>query len=182
MIGGNSRNAGKTTVSCMIIEKLSLHYQVFGLKVTSIRKGEADHHGNHSDEDFSGFQISEELDRDSHKDTSRMLRAGAEKVFYICADEGFELNAIKEFLNRFNTNQPIICESRSLRDKVKPGIFMMMMRNPAIGKQKEVDKYLKAADFILNFAENHQGIEQSISKISFEKNKFITDTRLASFF
>jgi hypothetical protein len=76
MIGGNSRNAGKTTLACNIIRKLSSTNKVTALKVTSIRPGESGMHGNHSDENFSGYSITEEFNRDLLKDTSAMLKAG----------------------------------------------------------------------------------------------------------
>jgi hypothetical protein len=173
MIGGNSRNAGKTTLACRIIEKFAKQYQVIGVKVTSVRKEESEFHGNHQEEEFSTFQITEELNKDSHKDTSMMLRAGAKNVFYVRAAEGFESTATKDFLNRCSKSQPIICESRSLRNDVKPGLFIMMMRYPTVGKQKEYEKYLNLADCILNYTDDIEGNIHIVSKIFFNQDKFI---------
>jgi hypothetical protein len=173
MIGGNCRNAGKTTLACSIIQKISVNQKVVALKVTSVRPGEAELHGNHKDVNFSGFEIFEETNPDIAKDTSRMLRAGANRVFYIQANEGFIEKAIMQFLARYNNNQPIVCESRSLRSYVSPGLFLMMMRIPAVGSAKDVTQLTKIADKVLAFSEDQAEINQSVAQISFENQKFI---------
>lgn len=172
MIGGNSRNAGKTTLACKVIEKISANYPVIGLKVTSIRPGEADLHGSHSDDDLSGYSIIEEVNSKSNKDTSLMLQAGASRVFYVRANEGFGLKAMVEFMTRFNTNQPIICESRSLRNDVTPGLFIMVMHKAAAGKEKDVSFYLGKADHVQFYSEDQENIDQTASRITFSQQKF----------
>lgn len=173
MIGGNCRNAGKTTLACSIIQRLAVNHKVIALKVTSVRPRETDMHGHHEDTIFSGFEIFEETNTDIEKDTARMLRAGANRVFYIQANEGFIEKAIMQFLARYNDNQPIVCESRSLRGYITPGLFLMMMRIPAVGSAKDVTKLAKVADKVLSFSENQSDINQSVAQISFENQKFI---------
>jgi len=175
MIGGNSRHAGKTTLACRIISKLSVLDEVIAFKVTSIRPGESEMHGNHGTEDFSGFSVIEETDTHSEKDTSLMLQAGAKHVFYVRADEDSVEQAIAEFLDRYNSGQPIICESRHLSKFVKPGLFLMMMRLPAVGTGKDVAQYLDKADSVLYYSEDQTDILKSIEKISFKDQKFIFD-------
>ncbi len=173
LIGGNSRHAGKTTLACRIITNLSEKTEVFGLKVTSVRPGESGLHGNHIGEDFSGFSITEETDLLSGKDTCRMLDAGADRVFYIRAEDEFIQMALARFLSLYNSGQPIVCESRSLRRFVKPGLFLMMMRLPAFGTGKDVTEYLDVADSVLYFSDDQADILRSVERISFVDGRFI---------
>lgn len=172
MIGGNSRNAGKTTLAFGIISKLAATHDTIGLKVTSIRPGEEGLHGTHNEMDLTGFEVMEELKTDSPKDTSKMLRAGAKQVFYLRVSDFYVEKAIVFFLKNFVNNQLIVCESRSLRNIVAPGLFVMMVRNPAVGEPKDIATYLDKADFIFNFAAQHQEIEEFYYNLHFKEDQF----------
>ncbi len=173
MIGGNSRNSGKTTMACSIIGKLSTKREVIGLKVTSIRPGEEDLHGNHLEELTDDFSIFEEQNTESQKDTSKMLKAGAAHVYYIRASETHIENALLYFMARYIKNEIIVCESRSLRGIIKPGLFLVMMRIPAVGKPKDIVKYLAQADKVFHFGEDLVEIEKFTTSLSLKNNKFI---------
>ena len=175
MIGGNSRNAGKTTLACNIIRKLSSTNEVTALKVTSIRPGESDMHGNHSDEKFSGYSITEEFNRDLLKDTSAMLKAGASRAFYIRAEDTFAEQAIHSFLADYNFNQPLVCESRSLRRVLIPGLFLIMMRNPANGSAKDISEYIGQADKVFTFGNEQLALNNFIDKLYFKNEKFVME-------
>ncbi len=173
MIGGNSRNSGKTTMACQIINKLSLSHEVFGLKVSAIYPEGNEMHGNHSGEESSGFSISEEINSGSNKDTSKMLRAGATRVFYIRVSSNFIEKALLHFLSMYINNQIIVCESRSLRKIITPGMFLLMMRLPAEGKIKDVTVYYKLADKVFNFNENQEDKVNFVARLQFEGDKFV---------
>jgi hypothetical protein len=174
MIGGNSRNAGKTTMACRIISKLAAKEKVIAFKVTSMRPGEDDKHGTHSNEDsFHRYSITEELNPDLAKDTSKMLNAGASRVFYIRAEDDYVEEAMLDFLNSYNTNQPLICESRSLRNKFIPGLFLMMIRIPAIGTAKDVTGFLEKADKIFYFNEDFVTNNKFVDNLNFKNGKFL---------
>ncbi len=153
MIASNSRNAGKTTFACKYIAKWSKVQRVVAIKVTSIRQGEAELHGSHSEREFKDFDIYEELSTVSGKDTARMLIAGADKVYYIrCADHKLE-DAFEAF-NKLEPQKPlIVCESRNLRKIVKPGALVMFIREPAFGKEKDVSEAIKLADKIYSITD-----------------------------
>ena len=174
MIGGNTRNSGKTTMACDLISKLSVYQEVIGLKVTAIRPGEIELHGNHKSQDLMPeFSIFEELDPLSHKDTSKMLQAGATRVFFICVSEFFLEKALLLFLSKYINNQVIVCESRSLRRLVNPGLFLMMMRLPAEGKTKDhIGDFLSLADKVFYFDENLSDRSQFVANLHFVNGKF----------
>jgi hypothetical protein len=155
MIGGNSRNSGKTTIACNIIRKLSVTHEVIGLKVTSIRPGETGMHGKHDEDITTNYSIFEEINSESDKDTAKMLRAGATHVYYIRVSGAFVEPAILHLLSKYINNQVIVCESRSLRNIITPGLFVMMLRDVSKEESKDVTVYLEKADAIFN-AFNHQ--------------------------
>jgi hypothetical protein len=173
MIGGNSRNSGKTSMACDIISRISATHEVIGLKVTSIRQGEEDMHGNHDEDLNTDYTIFEELDHESHKDTSKMLRAGASHVYYIRVSDVFIEQALLHFLSRYINKQVIVCESRSLRNIVVPGIFLMMIRQPAQSEEKDVDAYLAKADKVFYFGDDNTEKIQFAANLHFEDGKFI---------
>lgn len=172
MVGGNSRNSGKTTVACSIINKLSATQKVIGLKVTSIRHGEGDMHGNHHEEFASGFSVFEEHNSESLKDTSKMLRAGALHVYFIRAEDTFAEQAILQFFSSYINNELIVCESRSLRNIIIPGLFVMMIREPAISKPKEVTGFLEKADCIFDYSSQQSEIQYFNDNLQFIENQF----------
>lgn len=153
MIGSNSRNAGKTTLACKAISKWSNTHRVIGLKVTSIRQGESKMHGTHSETDLQGFSIIEENQLLLQKDTSLMLAAGADKVYYIRTTDDNLSNAYAAFLELEPGNPIIVSESRNLRTIVKPGALVMLMRIPPFGNAKDVSEYLNCADKIFEISE-----------------------------
>ena len=173
MIGGNSRNSGKTTIACSIIDKLSGNRDVIGLKVTNVRNGEEDMHGIHDEEMASNFAVFEEINPNSHKDTSKMLLAGATHVYYIRAAETFLDEAVLHFLSKYINKQVIVCESRSLRGIITPGLFLMMMRSQVEGKGKDISEYLSKADKVFYFDEDQEIIDQFTTDLDFIDNKFV---------
>jgi hypothetical protein len=173
MIGGNSRNSGKTTIACRCISKLSANHEVIGLKVTSVRPGEDDLHGNHTDDFMGNFTIFEELNPESNKDTSKMLKAGATHVYYIRVEEKFTKQAIVHFVSRYVDKQLIVCESRSLREIVKPGLFLIMMRLQVEDQGKDMSKYLNKADKVFYFGDDLAETEQFAANLDFINCKFV---------
>ena len=160
-------------MACNIIQKFSSAHEIIGLKVTAIRPGEDEFHGNHDVEESADFSIFEELNASSHKDTSKMLRAGAHRVFYIRVNEKFIQKAILHFLSTYINKQIIVCESRSLRRLINPGLFLMMMRLPEEGKAKnDIDTFLSLADEIFYFYENQDFKDRYLSKLHFVNGKF----------
>lgn len=166
IIGGSSRNVGKTTLTVKLIEKYAGSASITGLKVTSIRKGEESHHGSHADPDVQNFRITEETTDKSSKDTARMLNAGAEKVFYIETPDHQINEAVGMFMANHNTGGPIVCESRNLRTAVIPGLFVLLKHYDASRIKPGFDYYEKLADFIFTIGpdcRNSGGLAEKIT-------------------
>jgi len=120
IVRGTGRNVGKTVSACKIIEKLANENAPIGIKISA-------HFHELENPEFvcqsEEFEIIEEKGR-SNKDSSRMLQAGAEKVFYIQSENRISAKAFGALLNQIDTLKPIIVESGGLYDFVEPGILV----------------------------------------------------------
>jgi hypothetical protein len=139
LIAGTGNKSGKTTFACRVIEqfrqcgiaavKITPHFHEItpGLLLLAENKG---------------FSIFEELDPSTNKDTSRMLSAGAKKVFFAKVTDNDLLNAFNEILKFIPDGTPIVCESPGLRYFLNPGIFIIM-RSEESYNAKNINKLLK---------------------------------------
>ena len=125
IIAGAGRNVGKTELVCRLIEKYSSQRDIYGLKVSAIHPDEAIYHGNHSTQKFT-TNLYEETRYDQEKDTSRMLRAGAKRVFYLQGDDDQIRAGFREFQRIIPDAAPVICESSSLWKYVRPGLLILV--------------------------------------------------------
>lgn len=147
IIGGTGRNVGKTEFICRLITRISATEKVYGLKVSAIYPDETLFHGNHGANETSG-QLFEEHNVDGSKDSSRMLRAGASRVFYLRGD-GAEIEAgYTLFKQTLSLQGLIICESNSLDSFVKPGLKIMVHNPSAVIKPRAL-AHLDRADLVV---------------------------------
>jgi len=172
LIGGNSRNSGKTSLACDIIRKYSETGQVVGLKVTRIDPSGLEPHGDHSLDSGQGPNILEETNPEGPKDTSRMLQAGAKKVFYIRTTEQEMESDIHSFMETIGTGLPVVCESRALRNFILPGLFIMMVRNDVVQPKNDIERYLSLADHIEHTGNDPANVVQLAERIRFNGGKW----------
>ena len=163
LIAGNGRNVGKTYLACKIIEQLSKFGKVTGIKISS-------HFHPVNEKDVvlktKNFVIAEENEI-NRKDTSRMLQAGAEKVYFVMAQQK-NLNSAFFELNKILPNGAIVCESGGLNEIITPGAFLFVKR----GKERIIkDSYLR---FNTEVVENDgQKIDFDLQSVSFENNRVV---------
>lgn len=168
LIGGNSRNSGKTSLACELIRKCSETEPVVGLKITRIDPSGLEPHGDHSMDSLKDPNILEETNPEGPKDTSRMLQAGAKRVFYIRTTEEHMESDIQRFFETVGTGQPVVCESRALRNFILPGLFIMMVRDDAVQPKSDIDRYLSLADHIEHTGNDPANVVQLAERIRFE--------------
>lgn len=125
IVGGAGRNVGKTEFVCRLIRKIARKADVYALKVSAIFPDEQLFHGDHAADAASGY-LFEETRISTDKDTSRMLRAGARRVFYLRGEDADITKGFEEFLSHVPDDAVYICESNSLDTVVKPGIHIMV--------------------------------------------------------
>jgi len=149
LIGGWEKNAGKTTLTTRLISELTKKgYTIISIKVTVLRGFNG----------TKGFTIWEEYDADRQKDTGRMLKAGAEKVFWLKTDEEHVLEGINALAERIPGHACVLCESNILRDYITPGMFIMVKRDHPVGMKKSALAVQNNVDLFVTTALDNRGL------------------------
>ena len=131
LIGSAGANVGKTELACAIIRKLGESSPLTGIKVTTVqaKDGQCPRGGAGCGVCSSldgNFVITEETNRTSDKDTSRLLRAGASRVLWLRVIRTHLQEGLKALLEVIGPDAVSVCESNSLRQVVEPGLFLMV--------------------------------------------------------
>ena len=137
MIGSTGRNIGKTELATRIIRKCAARTEVVGIKVTTVRErdGKCPHGGDGCGvcTSFAGnYHVTVVRDGPPDKDTTRLLAAGAGKVYWLRVllerlAEGFAalMDAVRDG-SAVGDGAVMVCESNSLRTIVEPGLFLVV--------------------------------------------------------
>ncbi len=154
LIGSTCRNNGKTTLAVELIKSWKSSFTVIGLKVTTIeeRDGKCPRGGEGCGVCASvkgNFEIVEELNTDANKDTSILLASGAEKVYWLKTLSSHIYEGMKELMQIIPSNALIVCESNSLRNVVKPGVFIMLDNRGDLPAKKSARKVAAMADITI---------------------------------
>ena len=142
IVGGTGRNTGKTELVCILISKMSRQRRIYGAKTTEIAPEKCEIMANTLSAN-NGWCIFEEKSRNSGKDTARMLQAGAHRVYYLQSSDENVAEGFLELLRLLPENTPLICESNSLAEHLKPGLFLVVTRGEGTDK-KHRDRLSKA--------------------------------------
>ena len=128
MIGGHTRNIGKTSVVEGVIRALS-RLQWTAVKITQFGHGICSVNGDSCGCAVSEhqFAITEELSRDSGTDTSRFLAAGARRSFWVRTKQGELFTALPSLKEEIANDDFVIIESNSLRRFIKPDIYLQVI-------------------------------------------------------
>jgi molybdopterin-guanine dinucleotide biosynthesis protein A len=151
MIGSAGANIGKTELACALIKKFNKNKDIIGIKVTTIkeRDGQCPRGGQGCGVCSSlegSFCITQETDADSGKDTARLLAAGAAKVFWLRVMKTHLKEGLADLLDKIGPDAVSLCESNSLRQVVKPGLFLMV-------RGKEPRMWKSSADAVKKYAD-----------------------------
>ena len=134
IIAGTGNKSGKTSMACRIIEqfrplgivsvKITPHFHETtpGLALISEKKG---------------YSLYEETNRGTTKDTSRMLKAGASRVYFAKVTDDSLDEAFNEIMKSIPEGTPVVCESPALRHYTEPGLFFIMT-STLIDNQKDI--------------------------------------------
>lgn len=168
IIAGTGRNVGKTTLACKIIEKTSGKKDVIGIKISPHQ-----HTPNKNMKliiSNDNYLIFEEKNKSSLKDTSRMLSAGARKVYYIQAENFLVRQAFQAISHELDSKIPIVCESGELRNFITPSVFLVCHGSSEKKIKEKIQKLISKADAIIKFDENKP--EFDLLNINFVNGKW----------
>ena len=131
LVGSAGKNSRKTTLACAILSRFARQRAIVGVKVTTVRGNETscprDARGCGVCSSLSGmYDIAEELDRHSGKDTARMLASGARQVFWLRAREGHLREGLQALLNGLLPGTLVVAESNTASRFLDPGVFLMV--------------------------------------------------------
>lgn len=132
VVGGHSRNIGKTSAVCSLIRR-TRELKWAAVKITQYGHGICSSKGEPcscAPEDPSDaehpFAISEEYEP-NETDSGRFLKAGADRAFWLRAPSGELARAAATISKLLAQNENVIAESNSVVDLVKPDLFLMLL-------------------------------------------------------
>jgi hypothetical protein len=167
IIAGTGNKSGKTTLACRIIEQFS-NLNLISVKITP-HFHETTPGLNLLKED-TGYSVYEETNPETTKDTSRMLKSGALKVFFAKVTDKSIFEAFKQLLDLIPPGTPVICESPALRYYVEPGLFVLMISGVQ-NNQKNISSLLALPHVELNL---ELLSESKILPIDFRDGKWVS--------
>jgi molybdopterin-guanine dinucleotide biosynthesis protein len=128
MVGGHTRNVGKTSVVEGIIGGLR-EMNWTAVKITQFGHGVCSIDGESCGCAVTEhqFSISEERERDSGTDTSRFLAAGARRSLWVRTKQGELFSALGALKKKLDECEFVIVESNSLRRFIEPAIYLQVL-------------------------------------------------------
>lgn len=170
MIGAAGRNAGKTLLACDLIRQHSPTHPLIAVKVTTIREetGACPRGGNGCGvcHDFQGrYDLAQVHDGPPNKDTTRLLEAGASKVFWLRVRNEHLAEGVEAALKHIPDEQPSIWESNSARRVLAPAVFLVLREKGDDRIKESCRLVMDEADRILDF--DGTGWDLSPDRITF---------------
>ncbi len=167
LLSGTARNVGKTTFVCKILSHFEQH-RIITVKVSphwhEVKQGNILIH------DPASLMLVRETVTDSYKDTSRMLRCGAHKVYYLqyTSDEAL-LKGFHYLMTGRKSSEPMIIETAILGKYISPALHFRITRIDAEPSTKKVIDV--PIDELIHF--DGRDFDLSPSSIQWEPNKWI---------
>jgi len=144
LVAGTGTKSGKTSLVCRIIEQFP------DLAITAVKITPHFHEttsGLIALDEGPGYAFYEETNADSSKDTSRMLKSGANKVYFAKVWDDQLFDVYNRIMNNIPSDTPVICESPALRNFVVPGVFIIITSD-SVNKHKDIN-HLKALPHVM---------------------------------
>ena len=150
VIGGHSRNVGKTSVVAGLIAALP-EYRWTAAKITQYGHGVCSLDGEscHCATDDHSWAISEETDRSGKSDTSRFLIAGAARVWWVRTEQGRLAEAMPELRKRLAEAENVILESNSVVQFLRPEVYLTVLDPATADFKKSAQQFLDRADAVV---------------------------------
>ncbi len=164
VVGGHSRNVGKTSVVAGLISALR-DMEWTAVKITQYGHGVCSANGEPCDcatGDHS-WAISEEQERSGESDTSRFLVAGAARAFWVRTEQGRLAEAMPTLRQRLEGAANVIIESNSVLKFLRPDLYLTVL-DPATADFKDSSReFLDRADAVILHGSAATAAWQSVS-------------------
>jgi hypothetical protein len=152
VIGGHSRNVGKTSVVAGIIAGLremdwiAVKITQFGHGVCSVTTEPCDCALNESEHSWS---LDEEFDRSGQTDTSRFLVAGAQRALWVRTKQGMLAEAMPALRKSLACAENFIIESNSVLRFLRPDVYLSVLDFQTADFKDSAREYLDRAHAII---------------------------------
>jgi molybdopterin-guanine dinucleotide biosynthesis protein len=150
VVGGHSRNVGKTSVVAGLISALS-EREWLAVKITQYGHGICSANGEACDcvtADHASA-ITEERNRSGETDTSRFLVAGAKRVLWVRTQQGFLAEAMPRLRQEMAKANDVILESNSVMRFLKPDLYLVVLDPATEDFKSSAREYLDRASAVL---------------------------------
>ena len=165
VIGGHSRNVGKTSVVAGLIAKLPA-YNWTAFKLTQFGHGRCSLNGRPCQCETAdhAWAITEEKDWSGKSDSSRFLVAGAKHSFWVRTAQGQLQKAMPAIQLRLKDAENAILESNSILKFMQPDVYISVLDPATEDFKTSAREYLHRADaIILHRAASRESSWQGIS-------------------
>ncbi len=156
VIGGHSRNVGKTSVVAGIISALprmnwtAAKITQFGHGVCSISAEPCECALNETEHSWS---LDEEFDRSGGSDTSRFLVAGAARVLWVRTKQGMLAEAMPALRKEIASAENVILESNSVMKFLRPDLYVTVLDFTNLDFKASALEFLDRADAVILHAD-----------------------------
>jgi molybdopterin-guanine dinucleotide biosynthesis protein len=150
VIGGHTRNIGKTSVVCAIISAMPDKCWT-AIKITQFGHGVCSANGAPCDCETADHSIAvtQERDATSGTDSSRYLAAGAARSLWVRTRQGQLAEAMPHIRKEIAAAENVILESNSILRFLQPDIYASVLDTEIADFKRSSLRYLDRADAIL---------------------------------
>ena len=162
VIGGHSRNVGKTSVVANLIAALP-EFHWTAMKITQYGNEICSRDGKpcHCATEDHSWAISEEKVRSGETDTSRFLAAGAERVWWVRTQQGHLAEAMPSVRKLLSDSKNAILESNSILKFLKPDLYLTVLDPNTEDFKQSAQEFLDRAAAVImhrSIGSNWQGV------------------------
>ncbi len=150
VVGGHSRNVGKTSVVAGLIAALpACNWTAF--KITQFGHGRCSLNGEPCDcaPVDRCWAMTEEKDLSGTSDSSRFLVAGAKRAFWVRTEQGQLQEALPAIQRKLAETENVIIESNSILQFVEPDLYITVLDPATEDFKASAQKYLERADAVV---------------------------------
>ena len=150
VVGGHSRNVGKTSVVAGLIAALP-EFEWTAAKITQYGHGICSSSGEACDcaTDDHSWSITEEKDRSGESDSSRFLVAGAIQSLWVRTEQGRLAEAMPTLRRYIEHARNVIIESNSVLRFLQPDLYLTILDPATADFKRSSQEFLDRADAVI---------------------------------
>jgi hypothetical protein len=167
VVGGQSRNVGKSSVVAGLITALR-EFPWTAAKITQYGHGICSRDGHSCDCATSDhtWAITEERDRGGTSDSARFLAAGATRAYWVRTEQGRLAEAMPALRQKLAGATHIILESNSILKFLRPDLYLVVLDPGQEDFKASARQFLDRADALILHQRVNEEVESAWKGIS----------------